>query len=203
MAPRRFFLPIVFAVILLFSHVLARESEEKPTEVEKPAAEEEGNLNIDEDQFGPGRGPFGHGPPGHGPFGHGPFGHGPFGRGPGHCRFFCGGRCCSEEEFAIFSSKDETEHFGGGWGPGFGGGRGFGGGFGGGPGYGYGRGGPGYGYGRGGYGYGPGYGGYGRGGGYGGGFGHGGGFGRGGCQFYCGGTCCSAQEYAKFTQTQN
>ncbi|XP_031477781.1 glycine-rich protein 5-like [Nymphaea colorata] len=199
MAPRRFFLPIAFAVILLFSHVLAREMEEKPA-----AEEKNDNVNIDDekslgtDQFGPGPrggGPFGPGPRGGGPFGPGPrgggpFGRGPFGRGPGGCRFFCGQRCCSEEEFAIFSSAsaDHTDQFGGWGGPG--------GGFGGGRGYGYG---PGYGGGRGGYGYGRGYGGgFGRG--YG--PGSGGGFGR-GCRFMCGGMCCSAEEYAKFAQNGN
>ncbi|CAN6446312.1 unnamed protein product [Victoria cruziana] len=99
MALRRFSLPIIFALVLLFAQVLARDLEEKPAADKKAVKDSDAEVDG---YYG-----YGHGPYGHGGYGHGGYGHGPYGHYPRPCRFYCGGRCCSEEEFAAYSSGAE------------------------------------------------------------------------------------------------
>ncbi|XP_031478087.1 uncharacterized protein LOC116249097 [Nymphaea colorata] len=118
MALSKFSLPIIFAVILLFAQVLARDLEEKPAADKKDAT-----IKDSDDGYWHGRGPYGHYPP--------------------RCRFLCGHRCCSEAEFAAYSqgAQDQAaDEFGdekhSGYGYGYGRGPYYG--YGGRPGYGYG-----------------------------------------------------------------
>ncbi|CAN6446311.1 unnamed protein product [Victoria cruziana] len=150
MASRRSSLPIIFALVLLFAQVLARDLEEKPAADKKDTAVKANDAEVD--------GYYG--------YGRGPYGRGPYGHYPRTCRFYCGRRCCTVEEFAAYSQGAEhvqlDDEFGDE------------------KQYGYGRA-PRYAYGRR-----PVY-----------------GFQPPRCRYYCGGRCCSAEEYAEFVQDEN